>query len=261
MRSGVFRIVFRLIPAFMVKGSLSKDYLRYYGVPEEKVFLFPYAVDNEMLATKCNFYKQQKYTLRAELGIAENTIVVLAIAKFVPREGVTTLLEAYAQLQNYQHTALVLVGDGPQKEMLQSFAQKNCSEKQVIFVGYQPYSHLPKYYALADVFVHPAIQEPWGVSVNEAMACGLPVIVSDRVGAAYDLVQDGENGFIFRGGDVRSLQTVLERFFSIPENERLKMGAKSQDIIRTWSYCTNLQELLAVVNYLKNKQRIARHRQ
>ena len=214
-----------------------------------------------MLATKCNFYKQQKYTLRAELGIAENTIVVLAIAKFVPREGVITLLEAYAQLQNYQHTALVLVGDGPQKEMLQSFAQKNCSEKQVIFVGYQPYSHLPKYYALADVFVHPAIQEPWGVSVNEAMACGLPVIVSDRVGAAYDLVQDGENGFIFRGGDVRSLQTVLERFFSIPENEHLKMGAKSQDIIRTWSYRTNLQELLAVVNYLKNKQRIARHRQ
>jgi glycosyltransferase involved in cell wall biosynthesis len=145
--------------------------------------------------------------------------------------------------------------------MLQSFAQKNCSEKQVIFMGYQPYSYLPKYYALADVFVHPAIQEPWGVSVNEAMACGLPVIVSDRVGAAYDLVQDGENGFIFRGGDVRSLQTVLERFFSIPENERLKMDAKSQDIIRTWSYRTNLQGLLAVVNYLKNKQRIVRHRQ
>jgi len=162
MRRIALQALFSSITAFMVTGSLAREHLLYYCVPPEKIFLFPYAVDNQTIAERCRVYKEQRDILRAELGISPDNIVVLSVIKFVPREGAFDLLKAYALLVNmHPELSLILVGDGEQRQLLIDFVQEYRVPK-VIFAGYQPYSLLPKYYALADIFVHPAINEPWG---------------------------------------------------------------------------------------------------
>ena len=249
VRSIVLRIFFSCIPAFMARGSLSKEHLLHYKVPSKKIFLLPYAVDNQFIAQQCSEFYKQHNILRGELGIPPNNIVILSVIKFVPREGAFDLLRAYANIVNsYPELTLIMVGDGGQKELLIEYVREH-HVPRVVFTGYQPYSLLPKYYALADVFVHPAINEPWGVSVNEAMACGLPVIASDLVGAAYDLIKEGKNGFIYRGGDVTSLQMALERFLSCREKHK-NMGKKSMEIVKEWGYDKCLSEIERVLLYL-----------
>jgi glycosyltransferase involved in cell wall biosynthesis len=255
VKETVLRVLFPLIPAFMATGSLSKEYLLHYGVPSKKIFLWPYAVDNEVIAEKCREYMKQRDILRAEIGVPSDSVVVLAVNKFVHREGVFDLLKAYAQLAGiHPKLSLVLVGDGEQKELLIKYVREH-HVPRVVFAGYQPYSLLPKYYALADVFVHPATNEPWGVSVNEAMACGLPVIVSNLVGAAYDLVKDGDNGFIYRGGDVESLRNTLEKFLLYNIDKRKSMRKSSLEIIKGWGYDKCLNEIEKVLLYLSETKK------
>jgi glycosyltransferase involved in cell wall biosynthesis len=251
LRSIILRSLFPFINAFMATGTLAQKHFLHYGVSPQKIFLFPYAVDNETLAHQCQYYREQREDIRAMLKIKPDITVILGVLKFVAREGVFDLLRAYAQLvTNYPKLSLVLVGDGEQKESLIDYVQSN-KIAGVIFAGYQCYSQLPKYYALADIFVHPAICEPWGVSVNEAMACGLPVIISSLVGASYDLVQDGENGFIYHGGDIASLRNALERFLLSPEKHDA-MGKKSLAIVKKWGFNMCLAEIEKVMSYILN---------
>lgn len=246
IRSIILRIFFLRIPAFMVTGTLARQHLLHYGVPPEKIFWFPYSVDTEHFVNQCLPFRNQRKELRSGLGIDPNSKIILGVLKFIPREGVFDLLKAHALLAGtHPELTLMLVGDGEQRESLENFVRER-QVPRVVFSGYLPYSHLPKYYAVADVFVHPGIREPWGVSVNEAMACGLPVIVSDLVGSAADLVREGENGHVYRGGDVGDLCRVLKKFLEHPDPQE-RMGNQSLKIIREWDYERNIDGLKRVL--------------
>jgi glycosyltransferase involved in cell wall biosynthesis len=116
-----------------------------------------------------------------------------------------TLLDAFATVKRqFQDVALVLVGYGPQQAELEWLvAEKHLED--VHFIGHAEVDDMPNLYALADIFVLPSTEETWGLVVNEAMACGLPVILTDRVGAAPDLVDDGCNGYVIGVGDSAAL--------------------------------------------------------
>jgi len=191
----------------------------------------------------------QRNELRSVWGIPADAKVILAVNKLVPREGAFDLLQAFAAIvDEYTWLWLVIVGDGEQMELMQEYVRTRATPR-VIFTGYQPYTRLVEFYTLADVFVHPGRVESWGVSVNEAMACGLPIIASDRVGSAYDLVKQGENGFIFRAGDVHSLQKTLVHFIQ-SETQHSSMGKMSRQIIQQWGYDFTIQEILRVLEYV-----------
>jgi glycosyltransferase involved in cell wall biosynthesis len=196
---------------FAVSGS-TVALLRRLGVQEERITRYPYTVDLNWFAEQSHQARSRRTETREHYGLpADPTPVILSITKFTSRESPWDLLDAFDRMKEV-NASLWLIGDGPDRAALEARA-RSCGGGRVIFSGYVPFRSLPDAYAASDVFVHPARSEPWGVSVEEALASGLPVVGSSRVGAALDLVVDGKNGYIYQTGDSaelrRQLQTVL----------------------------------------------------
>ncbi len=230
-------------------GTLAKQYLLQYNFAENRIFHFPYAVDNNYLATRCSRYRKRRSRIRRALGIDHNSFVVLGIVKFIEREDPMTLLMGFARLlEKYSTAHLLLVGDGAMMENIKAVIKKN-KISNVHLPGFIRYSRLPLFYGVADVFVHPAVHECWGVSVNEAMACGLPVIVAHTVGSHIDLVKPGQTGFVFEARNPEELASYLIKL-SGDIGLRESMGRNAEKLIADWGYeCIekSLLEALTVV--------------
>ena len=171
--------------------------------------------------------------------------MILFTAKLTTVKAPEQLLAAFAQLNERlagdAKPHLLFVGDGPERGRLEEEAQPYGDA--VRFLGFRNQSELPALYDLCDVFVLPSRFEPWGLVVNEVMNAGRPVIVSDRVGAASDLVGNGDNGFVYPSGDVAALAS---RLLQILESSRLRarMGERSLKRISAWSFEADRRGLL-----------------
>jgi glycosyltransferase involved in cell wall biosynthesis len=237
----------------MVTGSLAQQYLMSLGIPRRRIFLLPYAVDNNTFARVAREARGCRGEIRRILGIPVFARVVLAVVKFVSREGILDLLQAFAKItEDVPSVWLLVVGDGPLREEVARFIDAYHLER-VLCIGYQPYSVLPRLYAISDLFVHPAREESWGVSVNEAMACGVPVLASDRVGAAFDLVRDFQTGLIFRAGDASDLAAKLRVFLALSDEERSLMGVAAQAEVAKWGYEIVEDELRRLLSYFSRR--------
>lgn len=222
---------------FLGVGSLTLDYLRAFGVPRERTGLFPYAVDVESFAEQSRLSSEERAAFRERLGVPAEARVVLGLAKFNQREAPWDLLRAFDHIQD-QDVWLVLAGDGPARPALEKFAGRL---SRVRFPGYVPYPELPALYAASDLFVHPAREERWGVSVQEALACGLPVVASSRVGAGYDLIEVGGNGFIYPAGDSEMLAHRIGEALSLDPQWAKRRSAA---ILARWDYAATWRNLL-----------------
>lgn len=211
---------------FLGVGTLTLDYLRAFGVPPERMGLFPYAVDVDDFRSRSRLSAEERAAVRSRLGVPAGARVVLSLAKLNGREAPWDLLRAFARMG--EDVWLVLAGDGPERSALEREAGP-----RVRFPGYVPYPELPALYAAADLFVHPAREERWGVSVAEALACGLPVVASSRVGAAFDLVAPGGNGFLYAAGDDDALALRASEALALPP-ERVR--CRSEEILARWDY-------------------------
>lgn len=228
---------------FLATGSLTLDYLRAQGVPRERTGLFPYAVDVESFAERSRIAPEERTALRERLGVPAGARVILGLAKFNDREAPWDLLRAFARLageKGHEDLWLLLAGDGPARPALEEFAGAKRLAR-VRFPGYIPYPELPALYAASDLFVHAPREERWGVSVQEALACGLPVVASSRVGAAYDLLEVGGNGFVYPAGDDGMLAHRIGEALALnPEPSR----ARSRAILSRWDYAASWHGLL-----------------
>jgi glycosyltransferase involved in cell wall biosynthesis len=128
----------------------------------------------------------------------------------------------------------VYAGDGPLRSALEQRARELGVSERIRMLGFVNQSQLPCVYRAADLFVLPSLYEPFGLVVNEAMLCGCPVAVSDRVGAKYDLVREGENGYIFPAGNVEALAAIYRGILPDPE-KRKRMGEAARQRMKTWS--------------------------
>ncbi len=214
-------------------GSLAREYLIQVAGIQKPIFPFPYAVDNDWFFERSEHYRKNLQKALAALGFPEDAFVVLGILKWHAREDPLTLIDGFIAFAQHNHQArLILVGDGPLREKV-----KECLaplKDRVYLPGYVPYSQLPRWYALAQAFVHPALGEPWGVSVNEALACGVPTIASAGVGAAYDLIEEGKTGFVFPSGDAGALAQCLRKLAAFPDQEQLQTACREK--MRHWHY-------------------------
>lgn len=189
-------------------GILAEQYLRTTTRARRGVFLFPYAVDVEWFRARSSSSRLSRDEMRKDCGLRAEDFVVLGIMKWTEREDPMTLIDAVRRAARRDSTIrLLLVGDGPLSG--QVMQRLKSLEAPAVTPGYVKYSDLPAYYAIADVFVHPAKSEPFGVSVQEALACGLPVLVSDGVGSRHDFVQAGRNGDVFPVGDADRLASLI----------------------------------------------------
>jgi glycosyltransferase involved in cell wall biosynthesis len=228
----------RTYDLFLGTGSLTLDYLRAFGVPRERTGLFPYAVDVEGFAGRSRLSPAERAAFRERLGVPAGARVVLGLAKFNGREAPWDLLRAFSRLGD-RDLWLVLAGDGPDRAALESQAGRL---ERVRFPGYVPYTDLPALYAASDLFVHPAREERWGVSVQEALACGLPVVASSRVGAGYDLIEVGVNGYVYPAGDPEMLAHRLGEALAL---DPARARERSAGILARWDYAATWRNLLS----------------
>ena len=232
----------RLFDCWHPVGDQAHAYLRQISGTLRPTYRFAYAVDNDWLASNAEQARQGRHQFLQQQGWPEDAFVVLGIMKWTPREDPLTLIHAFRQLLLHCSRArLVLIGDGP----LQKAVMTACAALTDVVTcpGYSPYSQLPLWYGRADVFVHPAPHEPWGVSVNEALACGLPVIAAEGVGAAAELIRPGVNGDVFVNGDVGQLAAQLLNL-SFCETPQAARAAACRATADHWHYRHSINRLV-----------------
>lgn len=247
-----FHLLRPAISATLPIGSRNRDYWTYYFGPDMPQFLMPYAVENAYFTRHAAAADTGK--LREELQLAPGRPVILFASKLQPRKHADHLIEAYARLCATSPNPvpyLLIVGDGEERNRLETRARE-LNLEGVRFLGFRNQSELPAFFALADVFVLPSRHEPWGLIVNEAMAAGCAVVVSDEVGSHTDLITDGVDGFVFPVGNIQSLATSLARVLSSPE-EAQRMGDAARARIAAWDFEADVRGLRQALAHVTRK--------
>jgi glycosyltransferase involved in cell wall biosynthesis len=228
------RIV-RIFSSGLVAGKRSGEYLVKLGLPRERIFQGCDVVDNRHFEEGAQTARNIENSLREKLRLPQKYF--LAVSQFIPEKNLIHLLQAYARYRkagapgNWQ---LVLVGSGELKEELSISSSDLSINTNLFFVGKKNYDELPAYYGLAGAFVLPSVSETWGLVVNEAMAAGLPVLVSERCGCADDLVKEGMNGYTFNPYNIDALtQHMLRMAGGVYELNA--MAQASRKIISRWT--------------------------
>jgi glycosyltransferase involved in cell wall biosynthesis len=207
------RLMARLCTAFVVPGAAAREYVATLA-RGARVETAPNAVDATLFASRVD----DRDALRAELGI--EGCCFLYVGRLAREKGVDVLLRAFTGVNG----ELVIAGAGPEEERLRRLAPARTR-----FLGNVDRDVLPAWYAAADVLVLPSLSEPWGMPLNEAAAAGLPLVATDAVGAARELIEDGGNGFVVPAGDVDALHDALERL-STDDAFRQDAGGRSRRI-------------------------------
>jgi glycosyltransferase involved in cell wall biosynthesis len=226
--------------AALVGGQRHVEYLVELGMPIERILTGYDVVDGEYFRQKAEEVRSQKSEVRYKYGLPENYF--LASARFIEKKNLRRLITAYAEYRDrlkgtggtdpgYNRGApwdLVLLGDGPLRETLNAQLSTLNLHSHVHLPGFKQYDELPVYYALANAFVHPSTTEQWGLVVNEAIASGLPVNVSERCGCVPELVQG--NGFTFDPMDEHELASLLFRMATLSDDDRRRFADVSYEI-------------------------------
>ena len=227
------RILFFFIDGFLCIGSLNRDYYVALGAKKDQLFFAPFCVDNRLFSVEGADRDRYRISIRNELGIPMNAVVILYASKMLTRKRAMDLLDAFVLFRHKKTDVwLLYVGSGEEEQGIRDAVSKK-SIDHVVFAGFQNQTILPQYYVASDIFVLPSTEEPWGLVVNEVMASGLPVVVTDEVGAAPDLVEGKETGFIYPCGDINALAAILLKLIELPDL-RQAMGTNAKKIIANW---------------------------
>jgi glycosyltransferase involved in cell wall biosynthesis len=217
--------------AFVVPGKSSFEYLRSYDEPEERIFTAPNAIDTEFFARISDAVRKDDARHRHTLHLP--TRFFLFVGRLVPEKGVFDLLAAYRTLdpELRNEVGLVFVGDGVARDQLHLLASA-ITPGLIQFAGFVHREDLAIYYALAEVLIFPTYTDTWGLVVNEAMACGLPVIASSAAGCVADLLEHHWNGCVFSPRDVGRLASAMETLANHADLRELMTRRSRKRILR-----------------------------
>lgn len=244
----------------LVGGKSQRDYLVKLGLPADRIRLGYNVVDN-------GYFKEESGKVgRSKIEDQGIQPYFLASNRFIERKNLARLVEAYSScIRQASVWHLCLLGEGGLKADLIEHCHEfglNVTESApweapttdnrqlptVFFPGFRQIEELPRFYAHAGCFIHPALEEPWGLVINEAMACGLPILSGQNVGAAEELVDDGVNGWCFDATDVAEIAECLGKVGALAESERKSFGAESLRILQercpTEAFGKRLREIL-----------------
>jgi glycosyltransferase involved in cell wall biosynthesis len=246
------RAIVRGSDGWIAYGSRARDYLVRLGAPTARVSIAYNTVDVEWFQAQSDQLRPRREELRGELGLSAGP-VILYVGQLIVRKGALDLLNAHEQvLQRLPSAQLVLVGYGPlEPELRAQVAARRITG--VTFAGHVKLPDLPRYYAVADVFVLPSHEEVWGLVLNEAAASGLPLLTTDVTGAAADLVVPGRNGKVVPPQRPDALAAAL---MDALENAT-EMGAASRELISTKTYTQNVDAIASVVRVAAARYRRA----
>jgi glycosyltransferase involved in cell wall biosynthesis len=227
-------LIQRLFHTWHPVGEQAFAYLRTLSGSDRPSYRFAYAVDNDWFAAQASQARCQRARFLEQQGWPQDAFVVLGIMKWAIREDPLTLVAAFQQLRQLVSRArLILVGDGPLHAAVDTACRPLGGD--VLCPGYVAYSQLPDWYGRADVFVHPAPDEPWGVSVAEALACGVPVIAAEGVGAAAEMIDPQQSVQLFPNAQPLHLSNDLVYLANHPEELHRRCSACT-GVVDQWHY-------------------------
>lgn len=249
----VHRWLLNKYSAFLYIGKSNKDFYLKNGVPYEKVFFTPYCIENERFSTLAKTIRSNKNDLRETWGINASKYIFLFCAKFIEKKRPMDLLKAfniaYKKMErSVRQIHLFMVGDGELKSQCENFVKNN--KLPVTFSGFLNQTEIIQAYVASDCLVLPSdYGETWGLVVNEAMACGLPAIVSDRVGCGPDLVEEDITGSIFPFGNVKALAEKLISFAN-HQGKANTMGENAEKRIKKYSIEEVVKGTIDAIKYV-----------
>lgn len=217
-------ILFRFAVGAYV-GEPARAYLRHYGMPERRLYEALHCVDNGFFQRHRDELRRRRREVRLSLGISDDAPVIVFVGKLTPGKQPLELVRAFAKVRRARPCWLLLVGDGELRGEIESLVKRE-QIPDVRLAGFMNQAQIPSAYTAADVFVLPSRADVWGMVVNEALNFGLPVVLSDKVGAAYDLALAAGNGLVFPADDVQALARSLEQLVR-DAALREQMGARS----------------------------------
>lgn len=245
IRTVLLKWVYQYIDTAFYVGSQNKAYFKAFGLNESQLVFAPHAIDNERFGENRVY---EALALRRKLEIAEDEILILFAGKFEEKKDPLILLNAFIKL-NKPGSHLLFVGNGHLEKMLKSSASDSLQKGAVHFIDFQNQSQMPVVYQACDLFCLPSKGpcETWGLAVNEAMAAGKAILISDKVGCSTDLVFKNKNGFIFTSESIKELIFWLKKFIENPPLVE-KFGKSSKKIIENWSFENATETMLSKLN-------------
>ncbi len=245
VKRAIYPSLFRAASALLPAGKRQAEFFKAYGVREDHIHLQHMTVDVNQIRSLPMIEKSE---FRRANGIAEESVVYIFVGRLERVKALDILFAAFEKVSAKQEgSILIVVGDGSMRSKVEGWAARSSS---VRYVGRQGFTGVMQWMRASDVFVLASTIEPWGLVVNEAMACGLPVIASDRVGSVDDLVLEGQNGFVVPAGDADALAAAMLKLVSAPEL-RKRMGEVSEQIIANWTMeaeVARIKQVLALVS-------------
>lgn len=242
LRRPVMSWLYARMDGFLAISQRNRDFYRSLGVPDEKIFDYPYTVENDRFVATSTLTPDERLAMRAELGLDPALPVITFASKFMPRKHPGDVIAAAALLAARGVQSQVLfVGTGELEDELHAQVARH-PELPVVFAGFRNQSELPRILGASDIFVLPSEDEPFGLIVNEAMCAGLAIVASEEIGCVPDLVHQDTNGRVFDAGDVAGLADALEPLIRQPDL-RERMGRTSREMIEQWGFARNLAGL------------------
>lgn len=216
-------------------GRANRAFFEHYGIRYDRLFAVPHCVDNDFFRSQAEALRNQGQAIRARFHLPAACPVVLFCGKLIAKKQPLFLLEAFRRVRRHAECALLFAGDGElRREIEHRVAAESIPDVKIS--GFLNQTEISQAYAVADLLVLPsAWDETWGLVINEAMNFGLPIIATDKVGAAHDLVTDGENGYVVPSGDVPTLTARIDDLVR-DGARRAAMGARSAEVIRFQDY-------------------------
>lgn len=247
LRKYVLPAFFSQIDQFLAIGTANHEFYLAMGVPEDRICFFPYTVDNERFVNQSQLAPEERFAARDRLGLSPDRPAILFVSKLTRRKHPDHALEAAQHLAREGVALdLVIAGSGEMEAELKRRVAAD-GPLNTIFTGFINQREMPRLFAACDILVLPSENEPWGLIVNEAMCCGLPVVASAEIGSVRDLVVSGENGATFAARDVKGLTDALRPLLT-DHALRAAMSARSRETMVGWSYKQNLQGLRAALS-------------
>ena len=226
-------LVYRYTDRAFYVGTNNKAYFKAHGFQDEQLAFFPHAIDNTRFKDDDEGkYKEKARELRQKLGYQIGDFVVLYAGKFEPRKDLHFLIKSILNINQQKQVPihLLLAGDGPLFRELFDLAN---GSPFIRFIPFQNQLDMPVIYRIGDIFCLPSQSETWGLSVNEAMACGRPVLLNEKVGCAVDLVEDNFNGRVFRNNSSHHLEMVIKE---LAKSDLTKLGLNSSEKVEEFTF-------------------------
>ena len=233
MRRFFLKWVYGSIDYALYVGQNNKNYFLLHGLNEHQLIFAPHAVDNDRFYEPDDRYCSEAISWREKAGITEKDLVILFAGKLEPKKNPRFLLDIAEKITS-EDLKIVIVGNGVLEDSLKQDAR---DDHRIIFLDFQNQQQMPIVYRMGDIFILPSNGpgETWGLAVNEAMACGCAVMMSDKCGGAIDLIQDGKNGIIFKTNDIEtSVQFINTLLANRQTLQNMKMA--SRRLITTFSF-------------------------